>query len=119
MKSYFKILIISLTLIVSAFMFPKQGKAQQENVNFQIFYDQLSPYGQWVNNPNYGYVWIPDVGEDFAPYSTSGHWCLQTMDGHGCRIMNGAGLHFIMDAGISMIRMDGFGFRIINGALHG
>ena len=74
MKSYLKILIFSLTLIVSAVMFPNQGKAQQENVNFQIFYDQLSPYGQWVNNPSYGYVWIPDVGEDFAPYSTAGHW---------------------------------------------
>lgn len=74
MKSYLKILTISLTLIVSVVMFPKQGKAQQENVNFQIFYDQLSPYGQWVNNPSYGYVWIPDVGEDFAPYSTAGHW---------------------------------------------
>ena len=76
MKSYLKILTLSLTLIVSAVLIPKQGKAQQENVNFQIFYDQLSPYGQWVDYSNYGYVWIPDVGADFAPYSTAGHWIL-------------------------------------------
>jgi hypothetical protein len=76
MKSYIKILTLSLTLVLSAVIFPKQVKAQQEDVNFQIFYDQLSPYGQWVDYPNYGYVWIPDVGNDFVPYSTSGHWVL-------------------------------------------
>lgn len=49
---------------------------QQGYVNFQVFYDNLSSYGQWVNNPDYGYVWIPDAGPDFVPYSTAGHWVM-------------------------------------------
>ena len=73
MKSNIKILVILLTLIVSS-VFTKQVSAQQNNISFQVFYDQLSPYGQWVDYPNYGYVWIPDAGSDFVPYSSNGHW---------------------------------------------
>lgn len=54
----------------------QQAAAQQLSVSFQIFYDQLSPYGQWVDYQNYGYVWIPDEGPDFVPYSSRGHWML-------------------------------------------
>jgi len=43
-------------------------------VTFQIFYDQLSPYGDWVYDPVYGYVWIPDAGPGFIPYLTNGYW---------------------------------------------
>lgn len=49
---------------------------QEESVDFQVFYDQLSPYGQWVDYTNYGYVWIPDVRREFIPYSTNGHWVM-------------------------------------------
>ncbi len=38
------------------------------------FYNQLSPYGQWVYYNAYGYVWIPSAGANFTPYSTNGHW---------------------------------------------
>ncbi|MCY7356719.1 MAG: hypothetical protein LH609_04480 [Rudanella sp.] len=38
------------------------------------FYDDLSPYGQWVQTPKYGRVWIPDAGPDFQPYASGGHW---------------------------------------------
>jgi len=48
----------------------------QGYVSTQVFYDQLSPYGEWIENPNYGYVWIPDVDQDFSPYSTSGYWVM-------------------------------------------
>jgi hypothetical protein len=41
---------------------------------YQEFYDDLSPYGSWVEYPSYGYVWIPRVSYDFEPYSTRGHW---------------------------------------------
>lgn len=44
------------------------------DVTYQTFYDQLSPYGRWIDYPNYGYVWVPDAGRDFQPYSTNGHW---------------------------------------------
>lgn len=38
------------------------------------FYDDLSPYGQWVQVPPYGWCWTPyDVAADWRPYS-DGHW---------------------------------------------
>jgi len=63
-------------MVISLITLAKPASAQQSNVSFQVFYDQLSPYGQWVNYPNYGYVWIPDMGPDFVPYSTGGHWIM-------------------------------------------
>ncbi len=47
-----------------------------ERVSFQTFYDELSPYGRWVNDPEYGYVWAPRVEDDFQPYATRGHWVM-------------------------------------------
>jgi DNA segregation ATPase FtsK/SpoIIIE-like protein len=74
MKSNIKILTVLLVVILSVVIIPKQASGQQGYVSFQIFYDQLSPYGQWVSNPAYGYVWIPDAGPNFTPYSTEGYW---------------------------------------------
>jgi hypothetical protein len=38
------------------------------------FEQGLSPYGQWVDTPEYGRVWVPsDVGPDWQPY-TDGRW---------------------------------------------
>src|ERR1700744_4977398 len=48
--------------------------ANPADVSYQTFYDQLSPYGQWIEDPDYGYVWMPDVSQDFKPYATNGHW---------------------------------------------
>ena len=76
MKSNIKIVVALLGLILSSLIFIKPASAQQSYVSFQVFYDQLSPFGQWVDNPDYGYVWIPDMGSDFAPYSSSGHWIM-------------------------------------------
>lgn len=42
--------------------------------SYQTFYDELSPYGQWVSDPSYGYVWVPDAGDDFRPYYSNGYW---------------------------------------------
>ncbi|PRY52243.1 hypothetical protein B0I27_1061 [Arcticibacter pallidicorallinus] len=44
------------------------------SVSFQTFYDELSPYGQWINYQDHGRVWIPNVEEGFQPYGTRGHW---------------------------------------------
>jgi DNA segregation ATPase FtsK/SpoIIIE-like protein len=46
----------------------------QGTVSFQVFYDQLQPYGTWMNYGNYGYVWIPQADRDFVPYGTNGYW---------------------------------------------
>ena len=45
-----------------------------DDITYQEFYDELDPYGQWMDYPEYGYVWIPDCGSSFRPYSTNGHW---------------------------------------------
>ena len=46
---------------------------QPEAVSYQKFYDELSPYGRWVDYPGYGYVWSPsEIG--FRPYYTNGYW---------------------------------------------
>lgn len=41
------------------------------------FREALNPYGQWVEDPNYGTIWVPSsdvVGSDFTPYQTAGQW---------------------------------------------
>jgi hypothetical protein len=73
MKTLAKIAMIVL-ITAGAWMLPQKATAQYAGINFQVFYDQLSPYGAWVNDAQYGYVWIPDEGADFSPYATAGHW---------------------------------------------
>ena len=45
-----------------------------DGMSYQTFYDQLSPYGSWVDYPGYGYVWVPQATDGFSPYMTNGHW---------------------------------------------
>ena len=78
-----KILSIIIVLLFSLGFILKADKtyAQGAAVSFQIFYDQLSPYGSWVNYNQYGYVWIPTrVSRGFRPYGSSGQW-VYTPDG--------------------------------------
>ncbi|CAG5006429.1 hypothetical protein DYBT9275_03817 [Dyadobacter sp. CECT 9275] len=44
------------------------------SISFQTFYQELSPYGRWINSPRYGTVWTPYVSQYFQPYSTNGYW---------------------------------------------
>ncbi|HEY5927249.1 MAG TPA: DUF6600 domain-containing protein [Kofleriaceae bacterium] len=37
-----------------------------------VFYDQLAPYGVWVDDPRFGQLWIPGRA-DYVPYR-NGHW---------------------------------------------
>ena len=66
-------MIVMLDL-TGATLLIKKAAAQDAEVSFQIFYDQLSPYGHWVDFPEEGYVWIPSVDQNFSPYSTGGYW---------------------------------------------
>ena len=62
-------------LLFLSFLLPAQVKAQYDDVSLETFYEELSPYGVWINDPQYGYVWRPDVDQDeFRPYYTNGHW---------------------------------------------
>ena len=74
MKRNMKFLILFIGLVASSVLNPKQAEAQGDNLSFQVFYDALSPYGEWVDYPDLGYVWLPNAGPDFVPYSTDGQW---------------------------------------------
>jgi hypothetical protein len=76
MKPTFKIFTLLMVLTTSCLVLPRQTEAQQSNVSIQVFYDELSPYGQWIDYGSYGYVWIPGAEADFTPYSTDGHWIM-------------------------------------------
>src|SRR5690348_5262469 len=45
----------------------------QPEITYQQFYNDLSPYGDWIDYGNYGYAWIPSMA-NFRPYYTNGHW---------------------------------------------
>ena len=80
MKNIYLILVASLlvascgptTVIQSDSYQPETAPVAE--VSYQSFYDQLSPYGNWINYPGYGYVWMPNEGPDFRPYSSNGNW---------------------------------------------
>jgi hypothetical protein len=70
-------LFLVLLLSYSCAVQQKQPSyTQDQAVDLQVFYDELSPYGNWVDYSNYGYIWIPDVRREFAPYATNGHWVM-------------------------------------------
>jgi hypothetical protein len=73
MKATYKILV--WLLVVNSFtLIAPQKVTAQVSINLQVFYDDLSPYGNWINNSNYGYVWVPNVSNNFTPYNTNGYW---------------------------------------------
>ena len=77
MKNMIKLpaLLVGLLLIFAGTT--QTAKAQQQDVSLQSFYDELSPYGVWIKDPQYGYVWRPDVDQDeFRPYYTNGRWAM-------------------------------------------
>ena len=58
------------------FLQTEKANAQQivASITYQNFYDELSPFGIWINYPGYGHVWHPSVDGNFQPYFTNGHW---------------------------------------------
>jgi hypothetical protein len=79
--SYIFSIVILLTISSCMMQRPYYDSPRYDNrgggtVSMQYFYDALSPYGNWVHNREYGYVWIPDAGRDFYPYATNGRWVM-------------------------------------------
>lgn len=72
MKKLFIVLLSALLLGT----YVQKADAQDVTVSYQTFYDNLSPYGQWVDDPQYGNVWVPNEGGDFRPYGSRGHWVM-------------------------------------------
>src|SRR4249919_932696 len=88
MKNKFLSFICSLTILTACG--PSHVVVQSENVepapppqpvevSYQSFYDEMSPYGRWIDYPGYGYVWMPSVAYGFKPYATNGHWVYTDM----------------------------------------
>ncbi|MEI2738525.1 MAG: DUF6600 domain-containing protein [Chitinophagaceae bacterium] len=81
MKRLFKIAAFAMVMMLGSSLrntvsaqYDDDDYGQNREVSYQDFYDELSPHGRWIDYPGTGYVWVPDAGEDFRPYSTNGHW---------------------------------------------
>lgn len=65
----------SLMMLLASFTNTASAQPRTDiSISYQTFYDELDPYGRWMDYPDHGYVWIPDAGPDFQPYRTNGHW---------------------------------------------
>jgi hypothetical protein len=74
-KFEFPALITGILVFAAISFIPASAYPQYEEVSLETFYEELSPYGVWINDPEYGRVWRPDVDqEEFRPYYTRGHW---------------------------------------------
>lgn len=70
-----RFVMTTLLLGSLAMVFSARPTTAQVNVSVTIggFYDELAPYGQWVDC-NYGQCWVPQrVAADWQPY-TNGQW---------------------------------------------
>lgn len=67
------VVLVGLMLVAGSVV---TAKAQNVTVSYQDFYDNLSPYGQWVYDPDYGNVWVPYENGDFRPYGSNGQWVM-------------------------------------------
>lgn len=66
-----------LLIIISFFAAVQSvARAQDIEITYQQFYNELEPYGRWISYPRYGYVWQPyfERPDNFTPYSSGGHW---------------------------------------------
>ncbi|PYF75683.1 DUF6600 domain-containing protein [Pedobacter nutrimenti] len=77
MKRMFKLPVLVLGLLFLLTGTAQKVAAQENDVSLQTFYDELSPYGTWIQDSQYGYVWRPDVDQaDFRPYYSNGRWVM-------------------------------------------
>ncbi len=80
MKNVVKLLIIGTAVIFLQSCAGTQNVSAssyaqvQPPITYQTFYDDLSPYGSWIEYPGYGHVWSPRMAGEFRPYLTNGYW---------------------------------------------
>lgn len=68
--------IVIGALILIGTMFNSVVNASTRSITMQIFYDELQPYGYWLFDSSYGYLWMPDEMDGFRPYYSNGHWVM-------------------------------------------
>jgi hypothetical protein len=80
MKKITLLLLLSIVITFSAGAGKYRNRNARITISIQTFYDQLSPYGDWIYTGDYGYVWRPyfDNPESFRPYSSNGNWVYTT-----------------------------------------
>src|SRR5438105_1433377 len=52
---------------------PPVAMPSAPEVNLDYFQQQLTSFGHWINHPQFGEVWQPELGPDFRPYF-NGYW---------------------------------------------
>ncbi len=77
-NSFALLIMIALSSCSTSRNYPQNNytqdyPSQPAPITYRQFYDQLSPYGNWVNYQSYGYVWVPNIS-GFRPYYNDGHW---------------------------------------------
>ncbi|PWG82065.1 DUF6600 domain-containing protein [Pararcticibacter amylolyticus] len=76
MKALRRIPLLCLLFLITGSI-TGTGRANAQpgvSVSLQVFYDELAPYGRWMDYRGHGRVWIPAVDAGFQPYGTRGHW---------------------------------------------
>lgn len=54
--------------------FGRPHMVQPAMMDMSMFYENLAPYGEWINMPQYGWVWSPyAIRYDWRPYQ-DGYW---------------------------------------------
>ncbi len=78
-------LLLTILFIQMALALSPPGGASAAHEDVAMFYEELSPYGSWVDYGNYGPVWYPTrVSENWRPYldgrwvPTDGGWVFET-----------------------------------------
>jgi hypothetical protein len=67
---------LGIALLMAMFFSSNAEAVNYRGVSFQVFYDALTPYGDWVKDARHGYIWLPAVYDDFHPYGTDGRWVM-------------------------------------------
>ncbi len=76
-RSFTKYVMALALGILPASMAASASLAQYGRTSFSmgvgVFYDELDPYGDWIDYEDYGYVFAPRVSSHWRPY-TEGRW---------------------------------------------
>lgn len=71
-----RIYMLLLGLAMCCAALPSRSVQAQDTVSFELFYDSLEPYGEWIEVGEFGYCWRPFVAMDdpmWRPYA-DGYW---------------------------------------------
>lgn len=66
------LLLAALFVLLGFFASPAPAQTQSP-VTFDTFFQELSPYGEWIDVQDYGMSWRPKVDPGWRPY-TDGRW---------------------------------------------